>query len=206
MGKKFSFLSDEKRAIAGLSSVIGLRMLGLSLLIPVFSVYAISLPGSNFLLAGLAFGVYGLTQAFLQIPFGYMSDRIGRKPVVASGLAAFGVGSVIAAVTSNIYVLIAARFLQGAGAIASACFAWIADLTEESRRNRAMAFMGISIGGGVVLGMILGPVAGGFWGARSLFWVAAALSAIAIYVTLAVLDEPTKDHRHAELRMGLNPK
>ncbi|MGK7344400.1 MAG: MFS transporter [Candidatus Nitrospinota bacterium M3_3B_026] len=205
MTEQTGFMSGERRAIAGLSAVIGLRMLGLSLLIPVFSVYAIGLPGSSSILAGLAFGIYGLTQALLQIPFGYLSDKFGRKPVVASGLFVFGVGSVIAALTSNIYVLIAARFLQGAGAIASACFAWIADLTEESRRNRAMAFMGISIGGGVVLGMILGPVAGGVMGVPFLFWVAAALSAVAIYITVAVLGEPPPSGRHGPAGPGLNP-
>lgn len=198
-------MSDEKKAIAGLSGVIGLRMLGLSLLIPVFSVYAIGLPGSNNFLAGIAFGIYGLTQAILQIPFGYLSDRFGRKPVVAGGLAAFGVGSVIAAVTSNIYVLIAARTLQGAGAIASACFAWIADLTEESRRNRAMAFMGIAVGGGVVMGMILGPIAGGVMGVPFLFWVAAALSILAIVITAGILREPPNNARHEEVELGLDP-
>lgn len=195
MAGERGFMSGERRAIAGLSAVIGLRMLGLSLLIPVFSVYAVGLPGSNTFLAGLAFGTYGLTQALLQIPFGYLSDKFGRKPVVASGLFVFGAGSVIAALTTNIHVLIAARFLQGAGAIASACFAWIADLTDESRRNRAMAFMGISIGGGVVLGMILGPVAGGVMGVPFLFWVAAGLSAAAIYITVAVLGEPPVEAR-----------
>ncbi len=199
------FSSTEKRSIAGLSIVIGLRMLGLSMIIPIFSVYAVQLPGSSVMLAGLAFGIYGLTQAFLQIPFGYMSDRFGRKPVVAFGLLIFGIGSVICAVTTNIYILIAGRFMQGGGAIASACFAWIADLTEESRRNTAMAFMGISIGGGIVLGMIIGPVIGGISGAASLFWVAAGLSMIAMYVTLWKLDEPENNQRQKQSDFGLNP-
>ncbi len=184
---KFSFI--EKKSIAGLSSVIGLRMLGLSMIIPVFSVYAIQLPGSTAFLAGVAFGIYGLTQAFLQIPFGYMSDRLGRKPVVIFGLALFGVGSVICAVTDNVYILIAGRFLQGGGAIASACFAWIADLTEESRRNMAMAFMGIAIGAGIVTGMIIGPAIGGATGVSFLFWAAALLSVAAMLITAIWLEE-----------------
>lgn len=195
---KLSFSRSEKKAVAGLSSVIALRMLGLSMLIPVFSVYAISLPGATPFLAGLAFGIYGLTQALLQIPFGYYSDKIGRKPVVATGLLIFGIGSVMAAMTDNIYLLIAARFLQGAGAIASACFAWIADLTDPSRRNTAMAFMGISVGGGVVSGMIVGPVLGAAFGVPDLFWIAAILSGIAIYITVARLEEPAKKSDESE--------
>ncbi len=197
---KLSFSRSEKKAVAGLSSVIALRMLGLSMLIPVFSVYAISLPGATPFLAGLAFGIYGLTQALLQIPFGYYSDKIGRKPVVTTGLLIFGIGSIMAAMTDNIYLLIAARFLQGAGAIASACFAWIADLTDASRRNTAMAFMGISVGGGIVLGMIVGPLLGAAFGVPDLFWIAAILSGIAIYITVARLEEPVrKSEESAEL-------
>ncbi|VAX17329.1 Inner membrane transport protein YajR [hydrothermal vent metagenome] len=201
---KLGFSRGEIKSIAGLASVIASRMLGLSLIIPVFSVYATGLPGSTAFLAGLAFGIYGLTQAVLQIPFGYMSDRFGRKPVVAFGLAIFGLGSVMAAMTDNIYVLIAARFLQGAGAIASACIAWLADLTEPSRRNMAMAFAGISIGGSIVLGMILGPIIGGIIGVAPLFWVAAVLSVIAIFVTLGVLKEPEANHRTTTADSGLS--
>ncbi len=204
--KKPGFSPAEKKAIAGLSAVIGFRMLGLSALIPVFSVYALSLPGSSPMLAGLAFGVYGLTQALLQIPFGFMSDKYGRKPVVVVGLAIFGIGSVIAAMTGNIYTLIAARFLQGAGAIASACFAWIADLTDASRRNMAMAFMGISIGGGITLGMIFGPVLGSALGVPFLFWMAALLSVLAIYITLFILREPEKPETDVDPDFALNPR
>ena len=198
------FSSIEKKSIAGLSSVIGLRMLGLSMIIPVFSVYAIKLPGSTAFLAGIAFGIYGLTQAFLQIPFGFISDRLGRKPVVIFGLALFGAGSVICAVTDNIYILIAGRFLQGGGAIASACFAWIADLTQESRRNMAMAFMGISIGGGIVIGMIVGPIIGGVMGVSFLFWLSALLSVAGMIITAIWLEEATvpDDQKQA----GFDPK
>ncbi|MBI5814786.1 MAG: MFS transporter [Nitrospinae bacterium] len=206
MGKMFSFPADERRAIAGLSSVIGLRMLGLSFMIPVFSVYATGLPGATPFLAGVAFGVYGLTQAMLQIPFGFMSDRYGRRPVVATGLVIFGIGSVIAAMTTNIYVMIAARFLQGAGAIASACFAWTADLTHESRRNMAMAFMGMSVGSGVVGGMVLGPVIGGAMGVPFLFWLSAGLSAVAITITLGLLREPPANQPHESSDFSLDPK
>jgi len=202
--KNPGFSAQEKISIAGLSIVIGLRMLGLSMIIPVFSVYAIALPDSTPLLAGVAFGIYGLTQALLQIPFGYMSDRFGRKPVVAGGLLLFGVGSVIAAVTTNIYLLIAARFLQGGGAIASACFAWISDLTVGSHRNMAMAFMGIAIGAGIVTGMIIGPMIGGVAGVAFLFWLAAGLSLVGVYITVWKLAEaPENNHAHNDF--DLNP-
>lgn len=199
------FSSLEKRSIAGLSVVIGLRMLGLSMIIPLFSVYAIGLPGSSAFLAGIAFGVYGLTQAMLQIPFGFLSDKFGRKPVVAFGLVLFGVGSVIAAVTDNIYILIAGRFLQGGGAIASACFAWIADLTEESRRNMAMAFMGISIGAGIVTGMIVGPILGAVKGVPFLFWLAAALSMAGMYITIWRMDEAPGRMEGRQAGFSLDP-
>ncbi len=205
MKKKLGFSREEIKAVSGLSSVIALRMLGLTLIIPVFSVYTLNLPGSTVFLTGLAFGVYGLTQALLQIPFGYISDRLGRKPVVITGLLIFGLGSVMAAMTNDIYILILARFLQGAGAIASACFAWIADLTQPSRRNTAMAFMGISIGGAVMLGMITGPIIGGAFGVPFLFWVAAVFSAVAIIIIATVLKEPAKEEHDPESDFGLNP-
>lgn len=206
MKESNSFPAEEKKAIVGLSSVLGLRMLGLSFMIPVMSVYATGLPGSTTLLAGIAFGIYGLTQAFLQIPFGYMSDRFGRRPVVATGLFIFGVGSVIAAVTTNIYVLIAARFLQGAGAIASACFAWVADLTAESRRNMAMGLLGMSVGAGVVGGMVVGPIIGGAMGVPFLFWLTAGLSALGIYITVFRLKEPPANQPHESADFSMNVK
>ncbi|MBF0170622.1 MAG: MFS transporter [Nitrospinae bacterium] len=202
--RAFSFPPAEKKAIAGLASVLSARMFGLSVLIPVFSVYAMGLPDSTPLLAGIAFSVYGLTQAVLQIPFGYFSDRFGRKPVVIGGLALFAAGSVLGGLTTNIYVLIVARFIQGAGAIASACFAWIADLTDVSRRNMAMAFMGMSIGGGIVMGMILGPVIAGYTGVQFLFWLTAGLSVVAILITAIFLKEPSKEAHHNEF--SLNPR
>ena len=203
--KRLGFSGEELKSIAGLSSVIGFRMLGLSMLIPVFSVYAIGLPEATPFLAGVAFGIYGLTQAFLQIPFGYMSDRLGRKPVVAVGLLIFGVGSILAAITDDIYILIIARFLQGAGAIASTCFAWIADLTHESRRNMAMAFMGIAVGGSVVAGMIAGPLIGGAMGVPFLFWLATAFSVVAIFITLLALKEPVQAGGEQEADFTLDP-
>ncbi|MGH8718232.1 MAG: MFS transporter, partial [Burkholderiales bacterium] len=122
----------ERRATAGLAGIYGLRMLGLFLILPVFALYAERLPGSpSHTLIGLALGAYGVTQAILQIPFGWASDRFGRKPVIYFGLLLFAVGSFIAAATDNIYFIILGRALQGAGAISAAVMAMAADLTSD---------------------------------------------------------------------------
>jgi len=188
------FTVKEKKTLFNLSLVIGFRMLGLSMLIPVFSTYAIGLQKSSGFLVGLAFGVYGLTQALFQIPFGHLSDKFGRRLVVALGLTLFGIGSAICAITDDIYILIIGRFIQGSGAITSACFAWVADVTTESHRNRAMAFMGIAIGGGIVFGMILGPSLGGTWGVGFLFWLTTLFSMVGLFIILFLMEENTEGY------------
>ncbi|MBX3664634.1 MAG: MFS transporter [Burkholderiales bacterium] len=148
----------ELRASVGLSGIFGLRLLGMFVILPVFAIYAESLPGGNDLtLVGIAIGAYGLTQAMLQIPFGWWSDRIGRKPVVYAGLLIFAAGSFVAALAPNIYVVILGRILQGAGAISAAVMAMTADLTRESQRAKAMAMIGSTIGASFALSLIAGP-------------------------------------------------
>ncbi|MGZ8229730.1 MAG: MFS transporter, partial [Burkholderiales bacterium] len=133
----------ELRASIGLAGIFGLRLLGMFVILPVFAIYAEQLPGgSDLTLVGIAIGVYGLTQAILQIPFGWWSDRYGRKPVIYAGLAIFAVGSFVAAAAGNIYVVILGRILQGAGAISAAVLAASADLTREPHRTKAMAMIG----------------------------------------------------------------
>ena len=127
----------ERRATFGLASIFMLRMLGLFLVLPVFSIYAEHLAHSTPLLIGLALGVYGLTQAILQIPFGAASDRFGRKPIILLGLIVFIVGSVTAANATTIHGVIIGRALQGGGAIAAAVIALLADLTREEQRSKA---------------------------------------------------------------------
>ena len=137
----------ELRASISLAGIFGLRMLGMFVILPVFAIYAEHIPGGNNLtLVGIALGVYGLTQSVLQIPFGWLSDRYGRKPVIYFGLAIFAAGSFVAAAADNIYIVILGRVLQGAGAISAAVMAMAADLTREDQRTKAMAMIGMTIG------------------------------------------------------------
>jgi len=148
----------ELRASIGLSGIFGLRLLGMFVILPVFAIYAEGLPGgSDLMLVGIAIGAYGLTQAVLQIPFGWWSDRIGRKPVVYIGLVIFAIGSFVAALAPNIYIVILGRVLQGAGAISAAVIAMTADLTRESQRAKAMAMIGSTIGASFALSLIASP-------------------------------------------------
>lgn len=136
----------ELRASLALASVFGLRLFGMFVILPVFAIYAETLPGGSLVLAGIAIGAYGLTQAILQIPFGWWSDRIGRKPVMYFGLILFAAGSFVAAAAPNIYVVILGRVLQGAGAISAAVMALASDLTREEHRTKSMAMIGSTIG------------------------------------------------------------
>ncbi len=137
----------ELRASLALASVYGLRLFGMFVILPIFAIYAETLPGgSNLTLVGIAIGAYGLTQAMLQIPFGWWSDRIGRKPVMYFGLILFAIGSFVAAAAPNIYVVILGRVLQGAGAISAAVMALASDLTREEHRTKTMAMIGSTIG------------------------------------------------------------
>lgn len=167
--EKLTLLSVEKRAVVGLASVYGVRMLGLFLILPVFSLYARDIPGSTPMLIGLAIGVYGLTQACLQIPMGLVSDRVGRKPVILFGLLMMLVGSLVAALANTIEVIIIGRALQGCGAIAAATLALVGDLTRESVRSRAMAVVGMSIGLSFMLAMSLAPWLDSIIGVKGIF-------------------------------------
>jgi predicted MFS family arabinose efflux permease len=155
-------------------------------LLPVLAIYAARLDGATPALVGIAVGGYGLTQAALQIPFGALSDRIGRLPVIVFGLLLFAGGSLLAGLSDNIYGVIAGRLLQGAGAISATLSALLADATRESVRTRSMAIFGIGIGLSFLLSLIVGPIIAAAAGVRSLFWVAASLGIVAILL-LALL-------------------
>jgi MFS family permease len=178
----------EIRASAALASIFGLRMLGLFLILPVFAVHARALPGGdNAAAVGVALGVYGLTQACLQIPFGIASDRYGRKPVIVAGLLLFALGSVIAALAHDIAWIIVGRAVQGAGAVSAAVTAFIADTTREEHRTKAMAMVGATIGLTFALSLIGAPPLYAAIGMSGLFYLTAALSVLAIGVVLWVV-------------------
>lgn len=167
----------ELRASIGLSGIFGLRLLGMFVILPVFAIYAEHLPGgSDLTLVGIAIGAYGLTQAILQIPFGWWSDRIGRKPVVYIGLAIFATGSFVAALAPNIYMVILGRVLQGAGAISAAVIAMTADLTREDQRAKAMAMIGSTIGASFALSLIASPWLDRVIGVPGIFALTGALA------------------------------
>lgn len=182
--------SLEIRAVWSLASLFALRMLGLFMILPVFSIYGDSLAEATPELIGLAIGAYGLTQAMLQIPFGFLSDRIGRKPVIVFGLFLFLIGSVVAAQAESIYGVILGRALQGAGAIASAVMALLADLTRDEQRSKAMAMVGASIGLSFSLALIIGPIFTSMFELQGLFWLTAVLAACGMALTIWIVPAP----------------
>ncbi|MCE1185231.1 MFS transporter [Zoogloea sp.] len=178
----------ERRAGASLAAIFALRMLGLFLILPVFAVHARTMPGGDDVaLVGLAIGAYGLTQAFLQIPFGAASDRFGRKPVIVFGLVLFVIGSIIAALAQDVQTVLVGRVFQGAGAISAAVTALAADLTREQHRTKVMAMIGSSIGLVFALSMVAAPILYALIGMSGLFWLTAVLAVGAIGAILFIV-------------------
>ncbi|MBE0366779.1 MFS transporter [Pseudoalteromonas aurantia] len=176
----------EKRAAVSLASVFAFRMLGLFMLMPVLAIYGQSLEHVSPMWIGLAIGVYGLTQALLQIPMGWLSDKFGRKPIIIMGLIVFALGSVVAATADSIYWVTAGRALQGMGAIASALLALASDLSRDEQRPKVMAVIGMCIGLSFAVAMLLGPMVASAFGISGVFWLTAilAISGILIIVFL----------------------
>ena len=184
----------EKRSIAALASVYGLRMFGLFLILPVLAIYAEQLNGASPMLMGVALGVYGITQALFQIPFGILSDKFGRKPIIITGLIIFIIGSLVAAFSDSITGVIIGRALQGAGAIAAVVLALTSDLTRENQRTKAMAFIGMSIGFSFILALIFSPLLEFFIGVKGMFVLTALLALAAIGLIVKVVPTPVQTY------------
>ena len=180
------------KTVLPLSAILSLRFFGLFLVLPVLSAYALGLEGSTPFLVGVIVGGYALTQAIFQVPFGVMSDKIGRKPTLLVGLVIFLVGSIICAISTDIYTLMAGRFLQGAGAIGAVIPAMISDLVSEESRGKAMALMGGTIAISFALAMASGPVISAYAGVASLFWITAVLSILAMLVLFTKVPTPPR--------------
>ncbi len=191
--------STEKRAAASLASIYSLRMLGLFMIFPVFSLYGQELEGNTPFLIGLAIGAYGLTQAIFQIPFGMLSDKLGRKPVIVAGMLIFALGSVVAAMADSIYGVILGRIIQGSGAVAAAVMALAADLTREEHRLKIMATIGMSIGFAFAIAMVAGSVLNELIGVPGMFWLTAVFALLGVAVTLFWVPNATQSfHRETE--------
>lgn len=176
-------MNKQERVFAfKISLIMATRMLGLFMIFPIFSVYASQYTSTTPYLIGLTIGIYGLTQALLQIPFGYLSDKYGRKPMLIIGLIVFFIGSVVAANSTDIMGVVIGRALQGAGAISAVLMAFLADFVSENQRPKANAFVGVQIGMAFMLALLLGPVVSINLGMSGLFWVIALLSIIALII------------------------
>lgn len=184
----------ERRAVATLAVIYAVRMLGLFLLLPVLALHAGSLPGGTPLLAGLAVGAYGLTQALMQIPFGVWSDRLGRRPLIVAGLLLHIGGSALGYFAATAWALVIARTVQGLGAVSGPVMALLADRTRAASRTRAMAFIGISIGISFVVSLVAGPLLAGAIGVAGIFALIGGLGIVALALILfAVPKEAARE-------------
>lgn len=199
-----SFSRDEIAPIVTVSLISALRLLGIFLILPIFSAYAVRYPGASAALAGIAFGIYALAQCICQIPLGWASDRWGRKPVLVVGLALFALGSLSCAWANDIYSLILARSLQGTGAVGSVAFAALADLTRPSVRAQAYTITGIAIGTSFMIGLLGGPFLAATIGLNGLFYVLAFFSFLSLTLAATIFPAQRREAR-MELPMALRP-
>lgn len=190
--------SSWSKTVVPIASIFSFRMLGLFLLIPVFSIYAEKLQNATPVLIGLALGGYGLTQGLLQMPFGLLSDRWGRKRMITLGLIFFAIGSLIGAWTDSIYGMILARTIQGTGAIGSVLIALMADLTPDEQRTQAMAVIGMTIGTSFTLAMVISPALTHYFGLSGIFYLCAILAILGIILLHGVIPTPIKECFHAD--------
>ena len=199
-----SFSRAEIGPIVVVSLISALRLLGIFLILPIFSAYVVRYSGATLALAGIAFGIYALTQCIIQVPLGWASDRWGRRPVLVFGLALFSLGSLGCALANNVTALIFARALQGSGAVGSVALAALADLTRPAVRTQAFTITGIAIGSAFVIGILGGPVLAASIGLNGLFYILAALGVLAMI--LAAISFPQGNQsQHQEASMALKP-
>ncbi len=191
--------SAEQRATISLAAIYGLRMLGMFLILPIFAIYAQTLEGGHdHTMVGLALGAYGLTQVLLQLPFGIASDKYGRKKVIYVGMLIFVIGSVVAAMGTDIITVIIGRAIQGAGAVSAVVMALVADSTREEHRTKAMAMIGGTIGVTFALSLVGGPLLNQSIGVPGIFWMTAILSLFAIGVVKFLVPDPVNSHFHSD--------
>ncbi|MFT7227468.1 MAG: MFS family permease [Methylophilaceae bacterium] len=191
--------STERRATISLASIYGLRMLGMFLILPIFAIYAQTLKGGqDHTMVGLALGAYGLTQVLLQLPFGIASDKYGRKKVIYVGMLIFIIGSVVAAMGTDIITVIIGRAIQGAGAVSAVVMALVADSTREEHRTKAMATIGGTIGVTFALSLVAGPLLNQSIGVPGIFWMTAILSTFAIGVVKFLVPDPIQSQFHSD--------
>jgi MFS family permease len=186
------------KTVFPIAILFSFRMLGLFLLIPVFTLYAADLKGASPSLIGLALGAYGLTQGLLQIPFGMLSDRYGRKPIITLGLLLFAFGSLLGALTDSILGMILARTMQGTGAVGSVLIALLADLTTDEQRTKAMAVIGMSIGTSFSLAMVISPAIAAHFGLAGIFYLTLVLALLGLILLLGLIPTPIKERFHSD--------
>jgi len=185
------------KTIMPLSLIIAFRFLGLFIVLPLISIYALNLPGATPTLVGIVIGGYAITQMIFQVPFGIMSDKLGRKGTIIVGLLLFAIGSIICAISADMLTLLLGRFLQGAGAIGAVVTAMISDIVREEERSKAMALMGGSIAASFAIAMLAGPLIGAYAGINSLFWLTAILALISIFILVKnVPNAPIVTHTY----------
>lgn len=191
--------SAEQRSTISLAAIYGLRMLGMFLILPIFAIYAQTLEGGHdHTMVGLALGAYGLTQVLLQLPFGIASDKYGRKKVIYVGMLIFIIGSVVAAMGTDIITVIVGRAIQGAGAVSAVVMALVADSTREEHRTKAMATIGGTIGVTFALSLVAGPLLNQSIGVPGIFWMTAILSLFAMGVVKFLVPDPVNSHFHSD--------